>query len=732
MSIPETFPVEVSKLKLELDATCKKLFELHEIEQINKAFQLNWNYSESKTSTLGEPYIMHSLRVALIISQEIRLGKNTVIASLLHSLYYDDLLNEKEIEKTFGNDVVNLLNGLNKISSLYTEKLSLNSENFIALLLTISSDVRVILLKLADRLDNIRKIKKFDPEKQAKIAQETRLLYAPIAHRLGLYHIKTELEDISLRHIDSEAYFSIARKLKETKKEREKYIEKFSEPIKQILDEKGYRYEIKGRPKSVNSIYDKLYKKDIDISEIFDLFAIRIILSEIPVEKEKEDCWNIYSLVTNIYSPNPTRLRDWISTPRSSGYESLHTTVIGPDKRWVEIQIRTVRMDNIAEKGDAAHWKYKESGKAESHEDWLRNIRDLLENKDPEAVEQFHTQGQALEPTEIFVFTPQGDIKKLREGATVLDFAYSVHSNVGNTCTGARVNEKIVPIKYKLKNGDTIEVLTSKNQKPRLEWLNIVASSRTKARIKKAINESLFKQAELGKEMLERKISQLKIDFNDQDNVRLITHFKYKRALDFYQDIADEKLDLQLVKEFLMGIKKEDEIKQIETQELSAVEYVPQKSSGDNYLIIDKNLSNIDYKLAQCCRPIPGDQIFGFVTVDRGIQVHRQNCPNAKDLFSRYSYRIVPARWTDDSKDSTFLAEIIVTGIDKIGVISHISEVLSKDSQVNMRSLAINTKDGLFQGFISVFVKSLSHLDTLLVNINKIKGVLKAERLDKT
>lgn len=732
MSIPETFPVEVSKLKLELDATCKKLFELHEIEQINKAFQLNWNYSESKTSTSGEPYIMHSLRVALIISQEIRLGKNTVIASLLHSLYYDDLLKEKEIEKTFGNDVVNLLNGLNKISSLYTEKLSLNSENFIALLLTISSDVRVILLKLADRLDNIRKIKKFDPEKQAKIAQETRLLYAPIAHRLGLYHIKTELEDISLRHIDSEAYFSIARKLKETKKEREKYIEKFSEPIKQILDEKGYRYEIKGRPKSVNSIYDKLYKKDIDISEIFDLFAIRIILSEIPVEKEKEDCWNIYSLVTNIYSPNPTRLRDWISTPRSSGYESLHTTVIGPDKRWVEIQIRTVRMDNIAEKGDAAHWKYKESGKAESHEDWLRNIRDLLENKDPEAVEQFHTQGQALEPTEIFVFTPQGDIKKLREGATVLDFAYSVHSNVGNTCTGARVNEKIVPIKYKLKNGDTIEVLTSKNQKPRLEWLNIVASSRTKARIKKAINESLFKQAELGKEMLERKISQLKIDFNDQDNVRLITHFKYKRALDFYQDIADEKLDLQLVKEFLMGIKKEDEIKQIETQELSAVEYVPQKSSGDNYLIIDKNLSNIDYKLAQCCRPIPGDQIFGFVTVDRGIQVHRQNCPNAKDLFSRYSYRIVPARWTDDSKDSTFLAEIIVTGIDKIGVISHISEVLSKDSQVNMRSLAINTKDGLFQGFISVFVKSLSHLDTLLVNINKIKGVLKAERLDKT
>ncbi len=732
MSISETFPIEVSKLKLELDTTCNKLFELHETEQINQAFQVVWNYSEKKTSASGEPYIMHSLRVALIISQEIRLGKNTVIASLLHSLYYDELLKEKEIEKLFGSDVVALLNGLNKISSLYTEKISLNSENFIALLLTISSDVRVILLKLADRLDNIRKIKKFDPEKQSKIAQETRLLYAPIAHRLGLYHIKTELEDISLRHIDSEAYFSIARKLKETKKEREKYIELFSDPIKQILDEKGYQYEIKGRPKSVNSIYDKIYKKDIDISEIFDLFAIRIILRNVPLEKEKEDCWNVYSLVTNIYSPNPTRLRDWISTPRSSGYESLHTTVIGPDKRWVEIQIRTARMDDIAEKGDAAHWKYKESGKAESHEDWLRNIRDILENKDPEAVEQFQNQGQALEPTEIFVFTPQGDIKKLREGATVLDFAYSVHSNVGNTCTGARVNEKIVPIKYKLKNGDTIEVLTSKNQKPRLEWLNIVASSRTKARIKKAINESLFKQAELGKEMLERKISQLKIDFNDQDNVRLITHFKYKRALDFYQDIADEKLDLQLVKEFLLGIKKEDEIKQIETQELSAVEYVPQKSSGDNYLIIDKNLSNIDYKLAQCCRPIPGDQIFGFVTVDRGIQVHRQNCPNAKDLFSRYSYRIVPARWTDDSKDSTFLAEIIVTGIDKIGVISHISEVLSKDNQVNMRSLAINTKDGLFQGFISVFVKSLSHLDTLLVNINKIKGVLKAERLDKT
>lgn len=715
-----------------LITTCNNLLDAKECPEIENAYEFIKSLTQHKLRASGEPYIDHAIRVAQIIVQEINLGTQTVIAALVHDVIKDGLTDEATIAKKFGNEVQSLVNGLIKISSLYTEKLSLNSENFIALLLTINKDVRIILLKLADRLDNIRKIKNFSAEKQEKIATETRLLYAPIAHRLGLYHIKSELEDISLRQLNTTAYFDIARMLKDTKKDREAYIEKFSEPIKKLLNEKGVDYEIKGRPKTVNSIYGKIVKKKIDISEIFDLFAIRIILNNIPKEQEKEACWNIYSLVTNIYTPNPSRLRDWISTPRPSGYESLHTTVVGPDKHWVEIQIRTRRMDEVAEKGDAAHWKYKESGKAQSHEDWLRSIREVLENKDADAIDEFHNKKQAGEIAEIFVFTPLGDIKKLREGATILDFAYSIHSNLGNKCTGARVNEKIVPLKYKLKNGDTVEIITSKNQRPRLEWLNLVESNRTKARIRRAINESEFKQAEVGKEMLERKVSQLKLEFNDQIILKMINYFKYKRVLDFYQDIADDKIDLAQVKDYLGNLKKEDEPKTPEVSETSAVTFVPHKNTSSDLLIIDQNLLNIDYKLAKCCRPIPGDPIFGFVTVDRGIQIHRKNCPNAKDLYTRYAYRIVRASWTDESKDASFLAEIIVTGVDKIGIINHISEVISKDHQVNMRSLAINTKDGIFQGFITVFVNSLWHLDALLVNINKIKGVLKAERLDKT
>lgn len=731
MDFPIKYKEELSQLHKTLIELCKGTFSESEINSVEKAYAFSLNNSLSKTRSSGEPYIFHPLRVAIIIKESIGLGSATIKAALLHDIVKDGLSTEETVKKEFGNEVLSIVTGMIKISTLYTERLSLHSENFITLLLTISDDVRIILLKLADRLDNIRMIKNFNLEKQLKVAQETRLLYAPIAHRLGLYHIKTELEDISLRHTDKEAYFNIATQLKDTKKAREAYIEKFSEPIKAILHDREYKFEVKGRPKSVNSIYGKIKNKGIDVSEIFDLFAIRIILKDTPIEKEKEECWNVYSLVTNIYEPNPLRLRDWISTPRPSGYESLHTTVIGPDNHWVEIQIRTHRMDEVAEKGDAAHWKYKESSNSDNQDSWLRNIRDVLEVKDAEAIDELKKSSLTKKAADIFVFTPQGDIKKLREGATILDFAYSIHSKIGNTCTGARVNEKIVPIKHQLKNGDTVEILTSKNQRPREEWINIVASTRTKARIKKAINETFFKQAEIGKEMLERKLSQLKIDFGDHFILKLLDEYKYKRALDFYQDIADEKIDLQSVKEFLRKSTNVEEAKDGPIEGTSAIEYIPHSSSDSDFLVIDKNLKNIDYKLAKCCRPIPGDSIFGFVTVERGIQIHRANCPNAKDLRKRYSYRIVPAKWTDQSKDSAFLVELVVTGLDKIGIMNHISEVISKDYQVNMRSLAINTKDGIFQGFITVFVNSLHHLDSLLVNINKIKGVLKAERLDK-
>jgi len=731
MNFPANKIDELIQLENHLLEQCALSYTDIQLEKVKKALHLSKELSTNKYRSSNEPYVFHPIRVAIIIHDLMNLGHSTVIAALLHDVVKDKMYSDNELKKDFGTEVTEIVDGMIKISSLYTEKLSLQSENFITLLLTISDDVRIIMLKLADRLDNIRQIKKFTPEKQLKIAQETKLLYAPIAHRLGLYHIKTELEDISLRHIDPEPYFSIATQLKDTKRAREEYIEKFSEPIKKVLDEKEYKYEIKGRPKSVNSIYGKIKNKGIDVSEIFDLFAIRIILTDTPIEKEKEECWNVYSLVTNIYTPNPLRLRDWISTPRPSGYESLHTTVIGPGESWVEVQIRTSRMDEIAEKGDAAHWKYKESSNSGDHDSWLRNIRDILENKNREAIDELSVK-QKNKKGDIFIFTPQGDIKKLREGATILDFAYAIHSRIGNTCTGARVNEKIVPIKHKLKNGDTVEIITSKNQIPRAEWINIVASPRTKARIRKAINETQFKQAEIGKEMLERKISQLKLDLGDQIILKLLQHYKYKRALDFYQDIADEKIDIQTIKEYLSQAKSTDnEEKSTTIQETSASEFVHPNNNSSDFLIIDKNLKNIDYKLAKCCRPIPGDNIFGFVTIERGIQIHRTNCPNSKELYRRYPYRVVQAKWTDDSKGSSFLVEIVVTGLDKIGIVNHISEVISKDHQVNIRSLAINTKDGIFQGFITLFVNSLHHLDALLININKIKGVLKAERLDK-
>ena len=681
----------------------------------------------------GEPAYTHALRVALIVAEEISLSNVSIIAALLHETLTADNDVSRRIERDFGPQVLFIINEMLKISHLQKEKLQLNSENYISLVLTITKDVRVVLLKLADTLDKIRQIKLYGAERQLKIAQTARALYAPIAHRLGLYHIKTELEDISLKIIEPEMYYGIARKLNETKDRREQYISRFKQSVGDTLNSAlaghGYSYEIKGRPKSVNSIYGKIKKQGVDISEIYDLFAIRIILDNVPAEKEKEACWNVYSIITNIYQPNPTRLRDWISTPRASGYESLHTTVMGPDGHWVEVQIRTRRMDNVAEKGNAAHWKYKESGKDESHDQWLSDIRGILESKDGSFDSELDGSGLQLKTANIFAFTPQGDIIKLRQGATILDFAYSIHSNLGNTCTGARVNGKIVPIKYQLSNGDTVEVLTSKNQRPNLEWLNIAVSPRIKARIRRSINEEVFRHAEMGKEMLERKVSQLKIELNDQTILQMITHFKYKHALDFYQDIADEKVDLHAVRDYLQTLVSGTAEHPVE-QPVSNTEYTAPVESDDS-LIIDRDLVNIDYKLAQCCHPIQGDKIFGFVTVDRGIQIHRMGCPNAKDLLTRYPYRIVKARWNDNERQSVFNADIIITGIDKLGVVNHITEVIAKSETSSLRSLKVNSKDGIFKAYISVFVGSTEQLDALLLSIGKIKDVVRAERIER-
>lgn len=715
---------ELENLLLEL---CSR-FGDKQIELIRQACTMAKSILAGKTKENGEPAYNHALRVAIIAIEEISLKHTSIIAAILHECTSTNESSTDSIEEKFGEQASYIIKEMLKISNLQKERLQLNSENYISLLLTITKDVRVILLKLADTLDKIRNIKLYPADRQLKIAQTARLLYGPIAHRLGLYHIKTELEDISLKYIKPDTYYNIARALNETKSKREQYITDFNKSINEILKAKGYTYEIKGRPKSVNSIYGKIKKQNVDISEIYDLFAIRIILDNIPTEKEKEECWNVYSIITNIYTPNPTRLRDWISTPRPSGYESLHTTVAGPDGHWVEVQIRTRRMDDIAEKGHAAHWKYKSTGIDESQDNWLSSIRNILEHQDDGTYDDdSNLHNNNTQASHIFAFTPQGDIVKLRNGATVLDFAYSIHSNLGNTCTGARIDGKIVSFRQAINNGDTVEILTSKTQKPNIEWLNIVASPRIKNRIKRALNEDIFRHAEIGKEMLERKVSQLKLNISDQTILQMLTHFKYNHALDFYQDIADEKIDIRDVKDYLQNAQT-DEIRTTTEHEGTNSDYNTRNTDSDDSLIIDRDLVNVDYKLARCCHPIPGDKIFGFVTVDRGIQIHRIGCPNAKDLFERYPYRIVKARWNDNEKESVFKTDITVTGIDKNGVVNHITEVISKSENVNLRSLSVNSKDGVFKAYISIFTTSTDQLDTLLTKIERIKDVIRAER----
>lgn len=715
---------ELENLLLEL---CSR-FGDKQIELIRQACTMAKSILAGKTKENGEPAYNHALRVAIIAIEEISLKHTSIIAAILHECTSTNESSTDSIEEKFGEQASYIIKEMLKISNLQKERLQLNSENYISLLLTITKDVRVILLKLADTLDKIRNIKLYPADRQLKIAQTARLLYGPIAHRLGLYHIKTELEDISLKYIKPDTYYNIARALNETKSKREQYITDFNKSINEILKAKGYTYEIKGRPKSVNSIYGKIKKQNVDISEIYDLFAIRIILDNIPIEKEKEECWNVYSIITNIYTPNPTRLRDWISTPRPSGYESLHTTVAGPDGHWVEVQIRTRRMDEIAEKGHAAHWKYKSTGIDESQDNWLSSIRNILEHQNDNTYDDdSNLHNNNAQVSHIFAFTPQGDIVKLRNGATVLDFAYSIHSNLGNTCTGARIDGKIVSFRQAINNGDTVEILTSKTQKPNIEWLNIVASPRIKSRIKRALNEDIFRHAEIGKEMLERKVSQLKLNISDQTILQMLTHFKYKHALDFYQDIADEKIDIRDVKDYLQNVQA-DETRTVAEHEGTNNDYSTRNTDSDDSLIIDRDLVNVDYKLARCCHPIPGDKIFGFVTVDRGIQIHRIGCPNAKDLFGRYPYRIVKARWNDNEKESVFKTDITVTGIDKNGVINHITEVISKSTNINLRSLSVNSKDGIFKAYISIFTTSTDQLDILLTKIGKIKDVIRAER----
>jgi len=596
------------------------------------------------------------------------------------------------------------------------------------MLLTLSDDVRVILIKLADRLHNMRTLESMRRDKQLKIASETAYLYAPLAHRLGLYSIKTELEDLSMKFTEPEIYNNIYDKVQQTRKERNRFINEFSEPIKNELIKQDFKFDIKGRSKSIHSIWSKMKRQGVSFEEIYDLFAIRIII-DTDEENEKPMCWKAYSIITDFYHPNPDRLRDWISTPKANGYESLHTTVMGPNGKWVEVQIRSRRMDEIAEKGYAAHWKYKESSAESAIDEWIEKIRELLESPETNALDFIDDFKLNLFSDEIFVFTPGGDMKTLPSGATALDFAFEIHTDLGSKCIGAKVNHKLVPLSHKLRSGDQAEILTSNKQTPKEDWLSYVVTAKAKSKIKTALKEEKKKFGEDGKEILMRKFRHLKIDFNNDNINELLAYYKIPSSLELYYRIAKGVIDISDLKEFVdeKGVIKAKTPQRIEPKSLEQM--VQNIRGSSDMLVIGENLDKIDYKLSPCCSPIPGDDVFGFITINDGIKIHRINCPNAIQLMSNYAYRIVKAKWTNQHQIA-FLAGVRMTGIDEVGVVNKISKVISSELKVNMRSISIESNDGIFEGTIMLFVHDTHHLDKLIQKLKEIHGILTVSRID--
>ncbi|MCX6273451.1 MAG: RelA/SpoT family protein, partial [Bacteroidetes bacterium] len=633
------------------------------------------------------------------------------------------------IKRTFGTQVLSILKGLKKISGIQTEKTALQSESFIRLLLSLSGDVRAVFIKMADTLYNLRIIGNLPVNKQQNVATEAYYLYAPIAHRLGLYHIKAEMEEYSMKFLYPKDYQLIINKLKETTRHRESYIKSFIGPIEQELKKQGFDFEINSRTKSVHSIWVKMNTQKVPFDEVYDLLAIRIILN-CSREKEKEDCWKVYSIVSDCYSPNPSRLRDWISAPKRSGYESLHTTVQGTQNKWVEVQIRTRRMDEIAEKGHAAHWRYKETKTTSDSGEWLNSIREILENPDSTSAYNGLARNLAAPSSDIFVFTPTGDLKKLPLGATVLDFAFEIHTNLGFQCTGAKVNGKICPIKHELNNGDEVEIITQKNQKPKKDWLKILKTSRAKAKVKRALKEEEMKEADQGKEIVMRKLKNWKIQFTDENINKIIKSLKYKTPMDLYQSVALEKIDLNRIKDLFFLPVKTETVVPVEEEILQKESDKKPISKKEDFIFLDQNLAGINYTLAHCCNPIFGDEVFGFVTISKGITIHRTNCPNGQDLKSKFDYRILQVKWKESPSGTSFQTTIKISGIDTLGIVNTLSDVISNEMKVNMRSISVESNNGVFEGTIKLYVSDNKNLETLLHKITKIKGVLKASRQD--
>lgn len=711
----------------------KPVLKEGDARRVKKAFQLALDAHKDMRRKSGEPFIFHPLTVAEICVEEIGLGTTSIIAALIHDVVEDTDIELADIERIFGKKVARIVDGLTKIRGAFEYGTSAQAENFRKMLFTLSEDVRVILIKLADRLHNMRTLDSMPRNKQLKVASETIYLYAPLAHRLGLNGIKTELEDLYLRFTDRSVYDEIVTKIDESKASRNKFIKQFVQPIKEELDKLKITYEIKSRPKSVFSIFNKMRRQNIPFEEVYDLFAIRIIL-DTPIEQEKSYCWQVYSIVTDYFTPNPDRLRDWISTPKANGYESLHTTVMAKNGQWVEVQVRTLRMDEIAEKGYAAHWKYKDQtiGNHESNlEKWLIRVRELLERQDLTALEFVDDFRGNLFNEEIFVFTPRGELKTLPKGATALDFAFEIHTDIGAKCIGAKVNQKLVSINHVLKNGDQIEILTSAKQKPTEDWLRFVVSPKAKSKIKDVLKEDKKNIAETGKETLLRKMNQLKIDSNGSTYEQMQAYFKVNSKFDLHYNVGKGIITLNDLKAF-KEYKPSSPIKSRPhtPADASLVEQELTKSkNGSDTLLIGDDMDLVEYKLAKCCTPIPGDEVFGFVTVNEGIKIHRTNCPNATELFANHGHRVIKAKWTSQHEVS-FLTGLKIVGTDRVGLINDVSKIISEELKVNMSSIAFNTDLGIFRGEIMLYVNDTRHLEMLIGKLEKVEGVVSVARFD--
>lgn len=697
---------------------------------IRTAFEMAADAHKTMRRKSGEPYILHPIAVARICVEEIGLGIRSCICALLHDTVEDTDITLEDIQREFGSEITKIVDGLTKISNVMDANTSQQAENFKKILLTLTDDPRVILIKLADRLHNMRTLDSVKREKQLKISSETVYVYAPLAHRMGLYNIKTEMEDLSMKYMESETYKTIAQKLQDTKRERTRYINDFIKPLKEKLQNTGLNFEIYGRPKSIHSIWSKIKKKGVTFEEVYDLFAIRIIVDSEP-DKEKEDCWKVYSIITDAYNPSPERLRDWLSNPKSNGYEALHTTVMGPQGKWVEVQIRTKRMNDIAEKGLAAHWKYKEGKEDESNFDkWFNQIREALSSQETNSLDFLQDFKTSFLAEEIYVYTPKGDIKMLPVGATALDFAFGVHTAVGTKCIGAKVNHKLVPISYKLRSGDQIEIITSAKQKPNNEWLNFVVTTKARAKIKDSLKEEKRQVADLGKGILERKFNAMNAVMSQSNLEELANFYKLNSSLDLLYDIAIKKIDLKELKDFTVHGDKLIPPKPIKVAE-EKIDFTekPLSKKETELIIFGESSDKIMYTLANCCKPIPGDDVFGFITTGEGLKIHRTNCPNATRLLANHAHRVVKTKWAKN-KEISFLTGLKILGLDDVGVIHKITNLISGEMKVNIAAMTIEAKDGIFNGNLKVFVQDKDQLEKLVANLLELPGIERVDRYD--